>query len=71
MDQPKSIQIDLNKIESSKCESCGNQTWQPALIIKVVSKILIAAQNDEIKQIPTLICSKCQRPHPHEQIPKP
>lgn len=49
----------LNQTTPIKCENCGNEIFIPAYILRRVSKILIASQDDGIIPINTFACAKC------------
>ena len=58
-DQRLKLNVALDKTTGVKCESCGNETFQEALLLRKVSKFLTGQAQDGILPIPTFVCSKC------------
>jgi len=58
-DQKLKVNVSLNKTVGIKCESCGSETFQEALMLRKVSKFLTGQPQDGILPIPTFVCTKC------------
>ena len=58
-DQRLKVNVSLDKTTGVKCESCGNETFQEALMLRKVSKFLTGQAQDGILPIPTFVCTKC------------
>lgn len=54
--QPK---ISLDQTSAIKCEKCGCETFQEAVILRKVSALLTGTGKPGIITIPTFICTKC------------
>jgi len=59
-DQRVKLNVALDKTTGVKCESCGSETFQEALLLRKVSKFLTGQAQDGILPIPTFVCSKCR-----------
>jgi uncharacterized Zn finger protein len=58
-DQRLKVNVSLDKTVGIKCESCGNETFQEALMLRKVSKFLTGQAQDGVLPIPTFVCTKC------------
>lgn len=58
-DQRMKLNVSLDKTVGIKCESCENETFQEALLLRKVSKFLTGQAQDGVLPIPTFVCSKC------------
>lgn len=58
-DQRMKVNVSLDKTVGIKCESCDNETFQEALLLRKVSKFLTGQAQDGVLPIPTFVCSKC------------
>jgi uncharacterized Zn finger protein len=53
------MRIDLSQATDIVCEECGNPYFREVMMIKKVSKLLLASDKDQIFPIPVLQCSNC------------
>jgi uncharacterized Zn finger protein len=53
------VNVSLDKTVGIRCESCDNETFQEALLLRKVSKFLTGQAQDGVLPIPTFVCSKC------------
>lgn len=57
--QQLKVNVPLDKTQGVKCESCGCETFQEALLLRKVSKFLTGQAQDGVLPIPTFVCTKC------------
>lgn len=57
--QQMKVNVSLDKTTGIKCEECGCETFQEALMLRKVSKFLTGQNQDGVLPIPTFVCSKC------------
>jgi uncharacterized Zn finger protein len=55
----QNINIDLNNAENIVCEECGNETFEPAFVIKHISALVSPTGQDTMVPIQLFKCSKC------------
>lgn len=53
------MRIDLSQATDIICEECGNPYFKEVVMIKKISKLLLASDKDQIFPVPVLQCSKC------------
>ena len=55
-------EVDISKISNDRC-SCGWQFYRKRTIIKRISRIIAATQDDMMVVKEFLVCEKCGKPH--------
>lgn len=50
--------IDLSQTTAIKC-TCGSEHFKEVITLRKISRLLIAAEKDQIVNVPKLICIKC------------
>ena len=58
-EQPQIPQIDLSLAESIQCNSCGNHTFVPVVLLKKFSDITSPTGKGGYLPIPTYACNAC------------
>ena len=47
------------------CDKCGSKLFEPAYVLKRVSKLVSPSGRDEVIEIPVFVCAKCGEIAPH------
>tara|TARA_R100001591_G_C4234133_1_gene152688 strand:- start:194 stop:403 length:210 start_codon:yes stop_codon:yes gene_type:complete len=56
--QPK-MNIDINKAEDFKCESCGNLYFNPVIRLKRISPLVSPTGQEAVYPVQVMSCTKC------------
>jgi hypothetical protein len=59
MQQPKPLNISIDKTTPIICEECTNQTFIEALMLRKVSKFLTGQSQDALTPIQVFVCAEC------------
>ena len=57
--QQQKVNIDLSQADDVKCDSCGNYTFTPILMMKRLSPIISPTGKEAIIPIDTFACNAC------------
>lgn len=57
--QPRPTSITLKDTTSVSCDSCTNTTFNEAMIMRKVSRLLTGAPKDSYVPVPVFLCSSC------------
>lgn len=53
------MRIGLDNTKAIVCEACGNDTFQEAVYLRTVSKLLTGQPEDGLIPFSTFVCTKC------------
>jgi uncharacterized Zn finger protein len=59
---PSKIQLTPSVLQNSqevKCDNCENNTFINAYQLRLISKVLVGASEDQLLPVPVFSCSKC------------
>lgn len=59
MDKLGGPQISLQNTEAVKCDKCGGEVFEQAVMLRKVSALMTGTGQPGIIPIPVFICSKC------------
>lgn len=59
LNQPKQTSITLKDTSSVECDECKNTTFNEAMIMRKVSRLLTGAPKDSYVPVPVFLCSAC------------
>ena len=57
--QPKQMNISIDKTTPVVCEECKSQTFVEALMLRKVSKFLTGQTQDSLMPIQVFVCANC------------
>jgi len=57
--KPMQLKVSLDKTVPIKCEECGSEAFQEAVMLRKVSKFLTGDAQDGVLPIATFVCAKC------------
>ncbi len=66
-------QIDQKILQASpseKCNICGFDLWDYAMIFKKIPSIMSPSGNEELVQLQIAVCKKCLSPHGTPKVDK-
>jgi hypothetical protein len=61
------VNINLATLPNIKCE-CGCIYWKQILLTKKVSGLMVGASQDQIVNVPVLLCNDCNKLLPEHEI---
>ena len=64
--QPQQIQVDLRNATPQVCK-CGNNLFQPAIMLFSVSALLSPTGQELLAQQPVIVCLSCREPFTGEK----
>ena len=57
--QPRPTSITLKDTTSVECDECKNTTFNEAMVMRKVSRLLTGAPKDSYVPVPVFLCSAC------------
>jgi hypothetical protein len=58
--QQQQINVDVSQLKDVNCTVCEGKYFQPAFVIKKVSALLSPTGQEQLANIPVMVCMNCK-----------
>ena len=59
MDIPRQVNVNIMELDSIKCNECGSEYWEEAMLIKKIPAVISESGREQISPVPCLLCKGC------------